>query len=164
MPANPGQKRNQERLKKKRDKAQKERRKELAVKAERKAGEEDRVPTVAHTEGGRVDAAPSPFYSPKGEEIDWDALDALNESFKKQLKSKKLWADAEETAEKIGADYPDQPDGPQRMADLLEARGQLKEAIVALRVAEKRATDLQMDADEILEITKRIDKLSAKAG
>jgi hypothetical protein len=141
MPANPGQKRNSEKQKKKRAAAQQQRKaRNLAMRAREaaKAAEEPEV-----EEG----AAPHPFAT---DEVDYDALDEANEEIRKLIKKKNL-DEAEKKARELADQFPKLSDGLQRLAEVLEKRGDKKGALAALKEAQKRPNEGDEEAAEEIE-------------
>ncbi len=131
MPANPGQKRNQEKAKKKRDAAQK-----LAAK------QRARVAALAP----KVDDGPmepeddgSPFNMRGEGVVDFDELDQLSEKAKVALKKKEIAEAAKLSAEMVKK-FPNEPDGWQRFAGVWEARGDVKKALAEMERAAARVS------------------------
>ncbi len=140
MPANPGQRRGSEKQKKKRAAAQQARKARNAALKSREVARANAEPEVE--EG----AAPHPFAT---DEVDYDAVDEANEEIGKLLKKKKL-DEAEEKARELAAKFPSISDGLQRLAEVLEKRGDKKGALAALQEAQKRPNEGDEEAaDEI---------------
>jgi hypothetical protein len=148
MPANPGQRRNSEKQKKKRAAAQQARK---ARNAAVRAREASRAATEPEADAG---AAPHPFAT---EEVDFDELDEDNDAIAYLIKKKKL-DEAEEKARALAAKFPRHSDGLQRLAEVLEKRGDKDGALAALKEAQKRPNDGDEEAAE--EIAAAIKRLS----
>ena len=99
-------------------------------------------------------AAPHPFAT---DEVDYDAIDAANSEIAGLIKKKKL-DDAEEKARALAAKFPRHSDGLQRLAEVLEKRGDKKGAVAALKEAQGRPNDGDEEAAE--EIAAAIARLS----
>jgi tetratricopeptide (TPR) repeat protein len=148
MPANPGKNRSAEKQKKKRAAAQQARKVKTAAARARAA--------TAAAEPIDEEAAPHPFAPSTGREVDYDALDEANEEIKELVKKKKL-DDAEKKARALAAEFPEQSDGLQRLAEVLVARGKKAEARAALQEALSRPNE--GDSEARAEIEKALAKL-----
>lgn len=155
MPANPGQKRAQEKRRKKRDVAQKARR----VDNVRKAAVADEQRKVAGEEQKTLaaDMESSPF----GQGIDYDALDEATSAIDKLIKAKQ-YDEAEKKCGALNRDFPGVSDGLQRMARIDELRGDKSKALTTLYAAQKRANFGDEEAAE--EIDKEIARLEKELG
>lgn len=149
MPANPGNKRNAEKQKKKRAAAQQARKSRMIAQKAR-----DARAAVAPEEEVPEGAVPHPFADT--EEVDFDALDAANAEIAALLKKKKL-DEAETKARELAAKFPRHSDGLQRLAEVLERLGDKAGALAALREAAKRPNDGDDEVAE--EIAAAIEKL-----
>lgn len=147
MPANPGQRRGSEKQKKKRAAAQQARKARNAALRAREVARANAEPEVE--EG----AAPHPFATA---EVDYDAVDEANDEIAGLLKKKKL-DEAEEKARALSDRFPSISDGLQRLAEVLEKRGDKKGALAALKEAQKRPNEGDEEAaEEIAAAIKRL--------
>jgi hypothetical protein len=149
MPAHPGKNRSAEKQKKKRAAAQQARKSRMIAQAARDAR--------LSAEAQAADAAQGDD-GPLGQtaEVDVDALDAANDEIAALIKKKKL-DEAEEKATALAARFPRHSDGLQRLAEVLEKRGDKAGALEALRDAAKRPNDGDEEvADEIAEAIRRL--------
>ena len=87
---------------------------------------------------GREDAAP--VVEPLRAFI--DRIDALSNQVPELLRAGRV-EEAERAAQRLLAEYPDEPDGIERMAEVLEAKGQAKQAAEYYR----RAAQYHLDHD-----------------
>lgn len=99
-------------------------------------------------------AAPHPFAT---DEVDYDAIDEANESIAKLIKKKNL-DEAEKKARELAEKFPTISDGLQRLAEVLEKRGDKKGALAALKEAQKRPNE--GDEEAAAEIAAAIERLS----
>ena len=151
MPANPGLKRNSEKQKKKRAAAQTARKARTAALRVREAARALAAEAEPEVEEG---AAIHPFET---DEVDFDELDKANAEIATLIKKKKL-DDAETKARALSEKFPRHSDGLQRLADVLEKRGDKKGALTALKDAQKRPNDGDEEVTE--EIAAAIARLS----
>jgi hypothetical protein len=150
MPANPGQKRNQERKKQRRDAAQKARRAANAAAAAR-APKVDPEAEAAAREAMEAEDGPAVFVDERGRAIDFDDLDDRNDAIEEAVKKKKL-DEAEKLANELSKRFPDHSDGLLHLAKLHELRGDLGKARAALKLA---ATRKNPGDEEILQTIAR---------